>query len=199
VAGVTLKIVNPDPISGEGEIIAYGPNVMKGYYKADEISKEVFTADGGFRTGDTGIIDKDGFLFIKGRIKNMILGPSGENIFPEEIEAAINKSEWVLESLVYELQGKIVARVDLNKDELNKQYQNVKDKASEMEKEVSKILNGIMANVNNEMNRFSKLSNIFEQTEPFIKTPTQKIKRFLYHEKAPNENPEPPKDDKQSS
>jgi long-chain acyl-CoA synthetase len=199
IAGVTLKIVNPDPISGEGEIIAYGPNVMKGYYKADEISKEVFTADGGFRTGDTGIIDKDGFLFIKGRIKNMILGPSGENIFPEEIEAAINKSEWVLESLVYELQGKIVARVDLNKDELNKQYQNVKDKASEMEKEVSKILNGIMANVNNEMNRFSKLSNIFEQTEPFIKTPTQKIKRFLYHEKAPNENPEPPKDDKQSS
>ena len=189
VRGVTLKLINKDPNTGEGEIIAYGPNIMKGYYKADDLNKDVFTEDGGFRTGDTGIFDEKGFLFIKGRIKNMILGPSGENIFPEEIEAAINKSEWVLESLVYELKGKIVARVELNYEEVNKQIKNMKDKASEAEKEITEILNNIKKTVNAEVNRFSKLNGIFEQKEPFIKTPTKKIKRYLYHDKDANENP----------
>ncbi len=189
VIGVTLKLINKDPKTGEGEIIAYGPNIMKGYYKADELNKQVFTEDGGFKTGDTGIFDKENYLFIKGRIKNMILGPSGENIFPEEIEAAINKSEWVLESLVYELKGKIVARVELNYDEINKSFKNLKDKANEAEKEAGKILANIRKNVNDEVNKFSRLSNIFEQKEPFIKTPTKKIKRFLYQDKEPHENP----------
>lgn len=190
VLGVTLKLINVDPESGEGEIVAYGPNIMKGYYKADDLNREVFTEDGGFKTGDTGIFDKQNFLFIKGRIKNMILGPSGENIFPEEIEAAINKSEWVLESLVYELKGKIVARVDLNYEEINKSYQHMKDKASEMEKDVNQILANIRQNVNEEVSKFSRLNNIFEQKEPFIKTPTKKIKRFLYKDKEAHENPE---------
>ncbi len=188
VLGATIKIINPDK-DGEGEIVIYGPNVMKGYYKADDLNKEVFTEDGGFRTGDTGILDKDGFLFIKGRIKNMILGPSGENIFPEEIEAAINKSEWVLESLVYELKGKIVARVEINQDELNKHMKKFRGKAEEMEIEVNKILKNIKNSVNEEVNRFSKLSGVFHQKEPFIKTPTKKIKRFLYQDKEPDENP----------
>jgi long-chain acyl-CoA synthetase len=188
VRGVTIKIINPDS-TGEGEIVIYGPNVMKGYYKADDLNKEVFTEDGGFRTGDTGVLDKDGFLFIKGRIKNMILGPSGENIFPEEIEAAINKSEWVLESLVYELKGKIVARVEINQEELNKHMKKFRGKAAEMEDEVAKILTNIKKSVNEEVNRFSKLSNVFHQKEPFIKTPTKKIKRFLYQDKGPDENP----------
>lgn len=190
VLGVSFKLINKDPESGEGEIVAYGPNIMKGYYKADDLNKEVFTEDGGFKTGDTGIFDSNNFLFIKGRIKNMILGPSGENIFPEEIEAAINKSEWVLESLVYELKGKIVARVELNYDEINKSVKSMKDKATEMEKEVGEILSKIRSNVNIEVSKFSRLNKIFEQTEPFIKTPTKKIKRFLYFDKGPNENPE---------
>ncbi len=191
VINTEIKIINPDKETGEGEIVAYGPNIMKGYYKADELNKEVFTEDGGFKTGDTGIFDKDGYLFIKGRIKNMILGPSGENIFPEEIEAAINKSEWVLESLVYELKGKIVARVELNYEEINKNIKQFKekatDKAIEIEKEAQKILTNIKKNVNEEVNKFSRLSNIFEQKEPFVKTPTKKIKRFLYHDKGPDE------------
>ena len=188
VRGVTIKIINPDK-DGEGENVLYGPNIMKGYYKADDLNKEVFTEDGGFRTGDTGILDKDGFLFIKGRIKNMILGPSGENIFPEEIEAAINKSEWVLESLVYELKGKIVARVEINQEELNKHMKKFRGKAEEMEVEVSKILTNIKKSVNEEVNKFSKITNVFHQKEPFIKTPTKKIKRFLYQDKGPEENP----------
>jgi long-chain acyl-CoA synthetase len=189
-----IKIINVDKETGEGEIVAYGPNIMKGYYKADDLNKEVFTEDGGFRTGDTGIFDKDGYLYIKGRIKNMILGPSGENIFPEQIEAEINKSEWVLESLVYELKGRIVARVELNYDEINKSIKQFRDKASdkatEMEEEAQKILTNIKKSVNEEVNKFSRLSNIFEQKEPFVKTPTKKIKRFLYHDKGPDENPE---------
>ena len=191
VRGVTIKIINPDK-DGEGEIVLYGPNIMKGYYKADDLNKEVFTEDGGFRTGDTGILDKDGFLFIKGRIKNMILGPSGENIFPEEIEAAINQSEWVLESLVYEMKGKIVARIELNQEELNKHLKSFRGKAEEMEVEVGNILANIKKSVNEEVNKFSKLTKVFHQTEPFVKTPTKKIKRFLYLDKEPHENPEDP-------
>ena len=147
-----------------------------------------------FRTGDTGIMDKKGNLFIKGRIKNMILGPSGENIFPEEIEAAINKSEWVLESLVYELKGKVVARVELNQEEMSKKFQDFKDKAQEMEDEVSEILSGILKNVNIEVSKFSRLTNIFEQKEPFVRTPSKKIKRFLYKDKEADENPEAEED-----
>lgn len=190
IIGVTLKLRDIDPKTGEGEIVAYGPNIMQGYYKDEELNKEVFTDDGGFITGDTGIFDKDNYLNIKGRIKNMILGPSGENIFPEEIEAQINKSEWVLESLVYELKGKVVARVELNQEEIQKQFDNVKLKTQEMEKQVGEILTNIRKNVNDEVNKFSKLTNIFEQKEPFVKTPTQKIKRYLYKDKDPEENPE---------
>ncbi len=189
VVGVTLKLINIDPKTGEGEIIAYGPNIMQGYYDAEDLTADVFTEDGGFKTGDTGIFDKDNYLFIKGRIKNMILGPSGENIFPEEIEAAINKSEWVLDSLVYELKGKVVARVELNQEEINKQFQNFKNRASEMETEINDILINIKKAVNVEVNRFSRLTNIFEQKEPFVKTPTKKIKRYLYKDKEAHENP----------
>ncbi len=189
VLGVDIKLRNIDPKTGEGEVVAYGPNIMQGYYKADELNKEVFTDDGGFITGDTGIFDKDNYLYIKGRIKNMILGPSGENIFPEEIEAQINKSEWVLESLVYELKGKVVARVEINQEEFQKQYSHLKGKTEEMEKAISELLINLRKNVNAEVNRFSKLSNIFEQKEPFIKTPTKKIKRFLYKDKDSHENP----------
>lgn len=194
VLATEIKLINIDPKTGEGEIVAYGPNIMAGYYKADELNKQVFTEDGGFKTGDTGIFDKNGYLYIKGRIKNMILGPSGENIFPEEIEAAINKSEWVLESLVYELKGRIVARVELNYEEINnsiKQFREMaSDKATEAEEEVSRILSNIKQSVNDEVSKFSRLTNIFEQKEPFVKTPTKKIKRFLYHDKGPEEYPE---------
>src|SRR5690606_12323071 len=98
--GVVLKIDNPDPVTGEGEIWARGENVMKGYYREPAMTAEVITPDGWFRTGDLGHVDKNIYLSIRGRLKNMIVGSSGENIYPEEIESVINDFSHVIESLV---------------------------------------------------------------------------------------------------
>jgi long-chain acyl-CoA synthetase len=204
-----IKILNPDPDTGEGEIIARGPNVMMGYYKQPEVTQEVFTDDGWFKTGDLGNMDKDGYLYIKGRIKNIIVTGSGENIYPEDIEAIFNSEHHVLESLVYEIKGKLVARVHLNYEEIDKRYhelkeaadqryhelkesaehgyQELKDSAIQLfeqsQEKVSQRLNEIKERVNAQLNRFSRVAVIEEQAEPFEKTPTKKIKRFLYQQK----------------
>ncbi len=126
IEDIELKVNNPDKKTGEGEIWARGPNVMKGYYKDPEMTKEVLTRDGWFKTGDLGSMDRNNYLFIKGRLKNMILGASGENIYPEEIESVINNFRFVVESLVIQQKGKLVAYVHLNMEELEKKYQNLK-------------------------------------------------------------------------
>lgn len=185
--GQHLKIDNPNSVTGEGEILAKGPNIMKGYYKDEEQTRRVFTEDGWFRTGDLGIFDKDNYLYIKGRLKNMVLGPSGENIYPEEIEAVINNQSMVLESVVYEMRGKLIALVHLNYEELEKYYNEMKETAKHMQVQMNEFihdkLNEIHQKVNAEVNKFSRLNKIIEQTSPFEKTPTQKIKRFLYQKK----------------
>lgn len=186
--GLDLKIINVDPVTKQGEIVVKGPNVMAGYYKNPEKTAEVFTNDGYFKTGDTGYIDKKGYLYIKGRIKNMILGASGENIYPEEIEAQINQSEWVLESLVSQVKGQLVARVHFNYDALEKSWQNFKDSAIKSEQNMEQFLNEFKEKINKELNRFSKLVKVIEQKEEFIKTPTKKIKRFLYEESENTNN-----------
>ena len=179
--GVTLRIANPDPVTGEGEIQAKGPNVMKGYYKAPKITKEVFTDDGWFKTGDRGYFDKHEKLFIKGRIKTMIVGASGENIYPEEIESIINKMRFVLESLVIEKKGKLVAMIHLNIEEIESQFKYMKTEAQQYIQEKSEeILQEIKNKVNEEVNKFSRIQQVILQPNPFEKTPTQKIKRFLY-------------------
>ena len=117
--GVTLKILNPNPVTGEGEVVAKGENIMSGYYKNPEATAEAFTEDGWFRTKDLGIIDKKGRLFLKGRLGNMIVGPSGENIYPEEIESVINGHIMVAESIVsIDTKGKLIARVHFNQEKL---------------------------------------------------------------------------------
>lgn len=126
--GVTLRIDNPNPENGEGEIVAKSPSVMMGYYKNPDATEQAFTADGYFRTKDLGIIDKDGRLYIKGRLSNMILGPSGENIYPEEIESVINGHPMVAESVVTQHKGKLVALVHFNPDKL-KALEEAKDEA----------------------------------------------------------------------
>lgn len=126
--GVTLRIDNPNPENGEGEIVAMSPSVMMGYYKNPDATEQAFTADGYFRTKDLGIIDKDGRLYIKGRLSNMILGPSGENIYPEEIESVINGHPMVAESVVTQHKGKLVALVHFNPDKL-KALEEAKDEA----------------------------------------------------------------------
>jgi len=179
-----LKIINPDPHTGEGEIVAKGPNIMLGYYKDPVQTAAVFTSDGWFKTGDLGVFDKKGYLYIIGRLKNMILGPSGENIYPEEIEALINSEDLVLESLVYEWKGSLVAKVHLNYEELERRFQAIKGTAQElsveMRRQIDEKLKEIRQKVNAAMSKFSRISMVEEQTVPFEKTPTQKIKRFLY-------------------
>ncbi|HET6559459.1 MAG TPA: AMP-binding protein [Prolixibacteraceae bacterium] len=180
--GVELRIANADKKTGLGEIQAKGENIMLGYYKEPEITREMFTGDGWLKTGDLGHFDKDGNLYIKGRIKNMILGASGENIYPEEIESVINRMEYVLESLVVQQKGRLVALVHLNMEELEKKYQNMKtETVSYINERAEEILQDIQNKVNEELNKFSKIQRIVLQRDPFEKTPTQKIKRFLYY------------------
>ncbi len=179
--GVQIRIANADPVTGEGEIQAKGPNVMKGYYKAPELTSEVFTEDGWFRTGDRGKFDKDNFIYIKGRIKTMIVGASGENIYPEEIESVINKMRFVLESLVVEKKGKLVAMIHLNTEEIEQNFQHMKAEAHQYFHDKSEeILREIQKKVNEEVNKFSRIHQVVYQPIPFEKTPTKKIKRFLY-------------------
>lgn len=184
--GITVRIDNPDPVTKEGEIVVMGSNVMKGYYKDEEKTREVFTDDGYFRTGDLGIIDKKGIIYIKGRSKNMILGPNGENIYPEEIEAVLNSRAIVSESLVMEYKGKLTARVHLKMELIEEQLQHLKENAAEFQKQLQakadEALAELMIQVNQHVARNSKLQMMIRQMTPFEKTPTHKIKRFLYSE-----------------
>ncbi|HEX7585978.1 MAG TPA: AMP-binding protein, partial [Prolixibacteraceae bacterium] len=182
MAGVKLRIANADHKTGLGEIQAKGENVMLGYYKEPEITKNAFTEDGWLKTGDLGYFDKDGNLFVRGRMKNMIVGSSGENIYPEEIESVINRMEYVLESLVVQQKGRLVALVHLNMEELEKKYNNFKSETvTYLNDKAEEILKEIQNKVNDELNKFSQIQRMIRQTDPFEKTPTQKIKRFLYY------------------
>jgi len=194
--GIEVKIDNPDPITGIGEVIAKGDNVMQGYYLEPEMTKSVFTDDGFFRTGDLGCFDKQRRLYLKGRLKSMIVGASGENIYPEDIESVINNAHGVLESLVLEQKGKLVAMVHLNMEEMDKIYQQMRvntmqyisDKKEEWDKQKEEwskqkemYLEELKQYVNERVNRFSQIHSVIVVPTPFEKTPTQKIKRYLYY------------------
>ncbi len=181
VEGVELKINNPDPVTGEGEIWARGPNVMKGYYKEPEKTREVITEEGWFKTGDLGVMDKDNFLFIKGRLKNVILGASGENIYPEEIESVINSFRHVVESLVVEKKGKLVALVHFNHEEITEKYLHLREElANYVENKVEDLMKELQIYINSRVNKFSRVKLVVSQRDPFMKTATHKIKRYLY-------------------
>lgn len=182
IENVEIKIVDPDSETGIGEIYAKGPNIMKGYYNDPERTAEVLSADGWFKTGDRGYFDEDGYLLIKGRSKNMLLGPSGENIYPEEIEQKINESEYVLESLVYQKNQRIFARVHLDYDVLDLEFKAEKLTETQSRQRVNLVLENIKKETNSKVSDFSRIFQIVEQSEPFEKTPTQKIKRYLYIE-----------------
>ncbi len=182
--GVNVKIHNPNPSTGEGEIWVKGPNVMIGYYKQPELTKEVITGDGWFKTGDLGYLDEDGYLFIRGRLKNVIIGPSGENIYPEDIESIINSFPGVLESLVTEEKGKLVAMVHFNTDEIEAKYAHMKSKVSDfslfVEDKYEELRKELKNYVNSKVNRFSRIHDVLIHKEEFVKTATKKIKRYLY-------------------
>jgi len=181
IEGIELIINNPDKKTGEGEIWAKGPTVMKGYYKEPEMTKEVLTPDGWFKTGDLGALDKNNNLYIKGRLKNMILSSSGENIYPEEIESIINNFRFVVESLVVQKKGKLVALVHINMEELEKKYHDLKqDMSKQFDEKVEEVLRELQDYVNIHVNKFSQIQKVVLQPVPFQKTATLKIKRFLY-------------------
>lgn len=192
--GVELAILNPDPETGIGEIVAKGENIMQGYYKDEALTKSVFTTEedstgpGWFKTGDLGIIDTKNRLSIKGRLKNMILNSAGENIYPEDIEFILNQHPLVTESLVVEDGNGLVALVQLDNEKLEKEkgegftkmagntINEIKNDLLYLQEEV---LSEIHFFVNQKVNRISKLSAV-RYIQEFEKTASQKIKRYLY-------------------
>lgn len=181
IEGIELIIHDPDNLTGEGEIWARGPNVMKGYYKEPELTQNIITTDGWLKTGDLGVFDKDGYLYIKGRIRNMIVRSGGENIFPEEIESVINNFQYVADSLVMDQKGKLVAMVNFNREEIKDQHHHLKDEnADYIEHEIEKLRTELQSYVNHRVNKFSQIQEVIVIKEPFEKTATQKIKRYLY-------------------
>jgi long-chain acyl-CoA synthetase len=176
--GTQIRIADPQKETGEGEIQVKGPTVMRGYYKDPERTREVFTDDGWLKTGDLGAMASDGYVFIKGRSKNMILGPSGKNIYPEELESIINEFDTVRESVVYEHQKRLVALVHLDYEKLQKALHSLG------ETDIRTLINGMLSDLQQKINErvplYSRIHKIIEQAEPFQKTPTQKIKRHLY-------------------
>lgn len=168
-----------------GEVQARGPNVMLGYFKNPDATSEAFTDDGWFKTGDIGSFDADGYLSIRGRLKTMLLGPSGENIYPEEIEAAINAEAVVEESLVLSAGDQLVARVRLNVEALAERIGAISANldGDTFRRVGEDALTEIKTAVNARLNRFSRIAKMVLQTESFERTPTRKIKRFLYRDR----------------
>lgn len=183
--GVVLRLENINPETRQGEIVALTPSIMLGYYKNPEATREAFTADGWFRTGDLGEFDKDGWLYIKGRLKNMIVGPGGENIYPEDIESVLNSHVCIADSIVTEHEGRLVALVHFNREEIESMIDDWREewatKKEAWEAKTEQLKKEIIEFVNAKVNRFSRISEVVEEKEEFEKTPTQKIKRFLYN------------------
>ena len=165
------RIANPDA-DGVGEIQVRGENVMVGYYKNEQATKDSFTADGWLRTGDLGVIDEDGYIYIKGRCKTMLLGPSGQNIYPEEIEAKINNMPYVLESLVLQKDTRLVALVCPDFEAVDA------DKLTQEQLEV--VMEENRKLVNAELAAYEQINELRIYTHEFEKTPKKSIKRFLY-------------------
>lgn len=167
-----VRITGADPNTGIGEIEVRGENVMSGYYKNEEATRQIFTEDGWLCTGDLGYIDAEKRIFIRGRSKTMILGPSGQNIYPEEIEAKLNNMPFVMESLVLQQDGKLVALVCPDYDAADAEHLTQKDLQEKME-ENRKLLNSMVA-------AYEGVTQIQLYPYEFEKTPKKSIKRYLY-------------------
>ena len=167
-----LKIDSPDPERVAGEIILRGEHVMKGYYKNEQTTAEVLDADGWLHTGDMGTLDADGTLYIRGRSKTMILGPSGQNIYPEEVEAKLNTLYCVLESLVVERDGKLVGLVVPDYEQADNDGISTGELPELMKRNLAE-LNGMVAS-------YEQLSQLIIYPTEFEKTPKRSIKRYLY-------------------
>ena len=174
-----LRDLNPD---GSGTLWVRGANVMRGYYKDPEKTAEVIDKDGWFNTEDIGYFDEDGYFFMSGRAKNIIVGASGDNIYPEQVEASINAHELVADSLVYDDKGVLTARIYLDPEKLDAHFGVTSKSETKMHDRIEKLLEEIRLGVNERVSSFSRIRKVIEQREEFVKTPTKKIKRYLYVE-----------------
>ena len=175
VLNMEVKIVSPDPANVPGEVITRGENVMLGYYKNEEATKEVLDKEGWYHTGDLGTMSADGHLFLRGRIKNMLLGSNGQNVYPEEIEDKLNSMSMVSECIIIQRGDKIVGLVYPDFDE-----------AKEMgfsQSDLQEVMEQNRLELNNMLPSFCHLSAIELRDEEFAKTPKKSIKRYLYQEK----------------
>ena len=179
--GVRVKIRNKNQDTGEGEITVRSPSVMMGYFKDQEKTDEVMD-DGWFLTGDLGYLDEDGFLYISGRIKNVIIGSGGENIYPEQIEATINQNLTVADSLVIMQNNTLIAKVHLDYEVVDKIFNADSSPDSQVRESIDNLLEEMRVDLNTKVASYCKVVKFVEQIEPFVKTPTKKIKRFLYTE-----------------
>ena len=182
---VDVKLQNVNPETGEGEIIAKGDNVMLGYYRDPERTRAALTDDGWFRTNDLACVDSKGRYYIKGRLGNMIVGPSGENIYPEEIEQVINDIRGVEESLVIERDGKLVALVKFDEEFVD---WNTLEKEEQFYEKLEARKKAVMDYVNKRVSKQSKIGEVNAMKESFEKTATQKIRRFKYLHGGQSEN-----------
>ena len=169
VDSIEIRIDSDDPIKKVGEIQARGNSIMSGYFKNEEATAAAFTADGWMRTGDLGVVDALGNIYIKGRSKNMILSANGQNIYPEEIEAVINNQDYIIESVVVDRGASLVALVYVDGDKLTADGLNLDEQMTLMR-----------TAVNAEMPSYSKISKVEVMDQPFEKTPKMSIKRFMY-------------------
>ncbi|MBR2051736.1 MAG: AMP-binding protein [Bacteroidales bacterium] len=172
VPNMEMKIDSSDPQNVPGELLVRGANVFLGYFKNEEATKEVLDADGWLHTGDMGVIDADGYLFLRGRSKCMILGPSGQNIYPEEVEAVLDTRPYVLESLVIEDNGGLTALIYPDFDLAAKEGMN--------QATFIKYIEDTLPEINKELPNYAKLKKIEVMSEAFERTPKKSIKRYLY-------------------
>ena len=184
---VEIRLDNVNPATGEGEMVVRGDNVMLGYYKDPERTLQVMDDQGWFHTNDVASMDEDGYYYIKGRLNNTILGPSGENIYPEEIEQVINNIEGVEESLVMERDGKLVALVKFQDNALDWNLATEDKWFEELEARKQAVLEW----VNKTVGKNSKIGEVDAMKEPFEKTATQKIRRFKYKDSHGDEPTKP--------
>lgn len=172
-----VKIDSPDPHNIVGEILCKGMNVMLGYYKNEDATREVLDSDGWLHTGDLGIIDEEGNVFIKGRSKNMLLGPSGQNIYPEEIEEKLNNLPFVTESIVIQKDDKLVGLVFPD-------FEEAATQGYTSEEDIQRIMEENRVTLNTQIPSYCQVSRIKIFKEEFEKTPKKSIKRFLYKDAA---------------
>ncbi len=178
IPGVEVRIDKPNPQTGIGEVVARGPNIMMGYADNPEETAKTIDSQGWLSTGDLGCFDDIGNLYLKGRSKSVIVLPHGENIYPEFIEEKINTFFHVIESLVVEHENRLEARIYLDYDLIN---EKTKNKSNQQQKEyIADVLKEIQQSVNDQLPTYSKIHKVIERQEPFIKTATHKIKRYLY-------------------